>query len=142
MNQLNFSTGKITYIVNGNCEISFNPSDAEFAGKLFDVFSSFAQKYEKTEHENIKCDPEEVFTVLKERDKWMRTEIDTLFGEPICDKIFGNMSVCALADGLPIWANFMLSVIDEIDKVITNEQKKTNPRVQKYMQKYDKRKSK
>lgn len=43
MNQLNFSTGKITYTVNGNCEISFNPSDAEFAGKLFDVFSSFAK---------------------------------------------------------------------------------------------------
>lgn len=137
MSQLNFNTGRLTYIVNGNCELSFNPSDAEFAGKLFDVFSSFARKYEKAEH-----DPEEVFSALKERDKWMRTEIDNLFGEPICDKIFGNMSVCALADGLPVWANFMLSVIDEIDKGITNEQKKTNPRVQKYMQKYNKHKRK
>ena len=72
----------------------------------------------------------------------MRTEIDNLFGEPICDKIFGNMSVCALADGLPVWANFMISVIDEIDKGITIEQKKTNPRVQKYMQKYNKQKRK
>ena len=139
MNQLNFSTGKITYTVNGNCDISFNPSDAEFAGKLFDVFSSFAKKYEKPVQENP--NPEYVFSVLKERDKWMRSEIDNLFGEPVCDKIFGDMNACSLADGLPVWANFLLAVIDEIDQGITNEQKKTNPRVQKYMQKYDKHKN-
>ena len=142
MGRLNFNTGRITYTVNGNCEISFNPSDAEFAGKLFDAFSSFARRYEESEHEGTRHDPEDVFSALKERDKWMRTELDSLFGEPICEKIFGNMSVCALADGLPVWANFMLSVVDEIDKAITDEQKKTNPRVQKYLQKYNKQKAK
>lgn len=140
MSQLNFNTGRTTYTINGNCEISFNPSDAEFAGNLFDVFSSFAKKYERSEQENP--NPEEVFSALKEWDKWIRSEIDSLFGEPICNEIFGDMNVCSLADGLPVWANFLLAVIDEIDQVITNEQKQTNPRVQKYMQKYAKHKKK
>ena len=141
MNRLNFNTGRVTYTVNGNCEISFNPSDAEFAEKLFDVFSNFAKKYEQAD-KNPEHDPADVFFVLRERDKWMRSEIDNLFGEPVCDKLFGNMSLCALADGLPVWANFMLSVIDEIDQAITKEQKETNPRVQRYMQKYSKHKKK
>ena len=46
------------------------------------------------------------------------------------------MSIYAIADGLPIWANLMLAIIDEFDASFVAEKKKTNPRIQKYTKKY------
>ena len=62
----------------------------------------------------------------------MRDMIDGLFAKPVCADLFGTMNVYALADGLPVWCNLMLAVIDQIDTSFAAEQKKTNPRIAKY----------
>ena len=84
-----------------------------------------------------KCgDRVEIFNIADRRDKEMREIIDGLFEEPVCDSIFGSMNLYALADGLHIWVNFLLALMDETDSAFAREQKATNPRIQKYTAKY------
>ena len=42
----------------------------------------------------------------------------------------------AMADGLHVWTNFLLALMDETDSAFAREQKATNPRIQKYTAKY------
>ncbi|MBQ9720270.1 MAG: hypothetical protein IJV64_06200 [Oscillospiraceae bacterium] len=64
--------------------------------------------------------------------------IDGALGAGCCAAVFGTMNVYALAKGLPVWANLLLAVIDEIDTTFAREQKATNPRLEKYLKKYRK----
>lgn len=57
-------------------------------------------------------------------------------GESRDAAVFGTMNVYALADGLPVWCNLMLAIIDEMDSSFAREKKASNPRVQKYLAKY------
>ena len=80
----------------------------------------------------------EIFEIARLRDTEMRELIDGVFGRPVCAELFGDMNVYAMADGLPVWCNFLLAVMDEIDTTFAREQKLTNPRIQKYTAKYHK----
>jgi len=139
MNTLNFETGVVTYSVNnGACEISFNPTDSAFVEKLFNAFDALDKKQEayKAEIERV-ADKREIFEIARKRDAEMREIIDGIFG-PVSNSLFGDMNVYALAGGLPVWCNFLLAVIDEIDTAFAREQKATNPRIAKYTAKYHK----
>lgn len=138
MKELNFDTGLVTYIVNGKCEISFNPADVAFVDRLFKTFDGLAQRQDHAEIEKQEVSGADLFALAEQRDKYMREQIDSIFGEPVSDSIFGNMSVYALAGGLPLWCNFLMAVIDEIDEAIQEEQRAASPRVDKYMAKYAK----
>ena len=111
----------------------------EFAQKVYDTFDSLdkKQEYYKEEVKKI-AGTAKIFDFARERDAEMRTMIDGVFGSPVCDAVFGKMNVYALADGLPVWCNLMLAVIDELDSSFSREQKMTNARVQKYTSKYHK----
>lgn len=135
MNTLNFDTGVKTFSVNGKCEVSYNPTDAAFAERLCGTFDALQEKYEAAKE---KAAGDNVFAVMRELDAEMRRDIDGIFGVPLCDSLFGSMSLWALADGLPVWMNFLLAIIDTIDPAIVAEQKKTNPRLEKYTAKYAK----
>ena len=69
----------------------------------------------------------------------MRDMIDGLFETPVCAALFGTMNVYALADGLPVWANLMLAVLDQVDTTLTQEKLRTNPRIQKYTERWAKK---
>lgn len=138
MKELNFDTGLVTYMVNGKCEISFNPADVAFVDRLFKTFDGLAQRQDHAEIEKQEVSGADLFALAEQRDKYMREQIDSIFGEPVSDSIFGNMSVYALAGGLPLWCNFLMAVIDEIDEAIQEEQRAASPRVDKYMAKYAK----
>ena len=84
-------------------------------------------------------DRAKIFDLMRERDKEMRELIDGVFDAPVCAMLFGGMNVYAMASGLPVWANLMLAIMDEVDTAFAREQKATNPRVQKYMAKYHKK---
>ena len=139
MNTLNIETGLVTFSLNGKCEVSFNPTDSEFVERLFDAFDYLDSKQEayKAEIERV-ADKKRIFEIAKERDKEMREILDGVFGVPVCDALFGNMNVYALANGLPVWCNLMLAVMDEIDTTFAREQKATNARINKYTAKYHK----
>ena len=134
MDALNFQTTRKTYTVNDGEKISFDPTDINFVNRLF----ALMDKLEKRQNENAPEDHTEVFTAAARMDAEMRAEIDAVFDEPICDKVFGKTNVLSPAGGLPVCMNFLLAVIDEIDVAVETETKHS-PRVDAYIQKYEKK---
>lgn len=142
---LSISTGLKSYDItdeNGEtkCTVRFNPTDPGFAQQLYDAFSNL-DKQDEQYHQRIaeEKDAAKIFEVAREMDAEMRQTIDGLFEPGTCQAIFGNISVYAWADGLPLWANFLLSIMDEMDDALAREKKASDPRLQKYMKKYGKK---
>lgn len=140
MKELNFESGLVSYSLNGKCEVSFNPTDSNFAERLFSAFEDLDKKQEsyKAKVEKM-ANKREIFDFARERDAEMRDVIDGIFEAPVSEAVFGNMNVYALAGGLPVWSNLLLAIMDEIDTTFAREQKATNPRLAKYTAKYQKR---
>ena len=139
MAELKFETGVVEFDVNGKTKISFNPTDSALVEKLFNAFDSLDKRQEayKAEVERT-ANKREIFDTARTMDAEMRETIDGIFEHPVCADLFGSMNVYALANGLPVWCNFMLAVMDEVDTTFAREQKATNPRIQKYTAKYHK----
>lgn len=139
MNTLNFSTGVVTFSVNDKAEVSFNPTDMYFAERLFTAFNELDKKQDAYKAEvSRESDKRKIFDIARRMDKEMREMIDGIFQKPVCEDIFEGMNVYALSDGLPVWSNFLLVVMDKTDSTFAQEQKATNPRIQKYLAKYHK----
>lgn len=139
MKELNFESGVETFNINGKVEVSFNPTDSNFVERLYNAFEDLDKKQEKYRAEVEKiANKKEIFEYARERDEEMRSIIDGLFGVPVCDALFGDMNVYAMSQGLPVWCNMMLAIMDEIDTTFSREQKATNPRITKYTRKYGK----
>ena len=137
MKELLFDTGLVTYKVNGSCEITFNPGDIGFVNKLFDLFDRLSGRQETAEKKsNEEISAQDLFELTGQWDAEMRADIDGLFGEGVSKALFPEVSVFALAGGFPLWANFCMAVIDEIDGNLAQEEQKARARVDKYMKKY------
>lgn len=134
-----FDSGLVEYNLNGKCKVVFNPTDMAFIERIFDVFDALDAKQESYRAEIDGKDGKEVFDLARQMDAEMREMIDAVFGDNICDPVFGDMSVYAVANGLPVWANLMLAIMDEMDSAFAREKKLTNPRIQKYTQKYNRK---
>lgn len=139
MNELNFETGVLTFSVNGNAEIHFNPTDPQFVGNLYKTFQELKNQEEtyRAELEKVQGS-DKIFDFCMQKDKEMRDAIDACFDEPVCSKVFGHLNVYAFAGGFPIWANFVLALFDIIDKYGDAEEKAMNEKVKYYMNKYKK----
>lgn len=139
MAEIRFETGVVSFSVNDTVEISFNPTDSEIVEKIYSTFDELDKKQDAYKAEVERCaNKREIFDIARRRDLEMREMIDNLFGKPICTQLFGSMNVYALADGLPVWCNLMLSIIDQIDTTFSRQQKLTNPRIKKYTERWKK----
>ena len=139
MKALNFEVGKVSYSLNDKIEVSFNPTDSEFIERLyatFDKLDSEQEEYQK-KIESL-SEPKEIFAFIRGKDKEMRALIDSIFDAPVSDAVFDTMNVYAMAGGLPVWANLLFAIMDEVDGGFTREKKATSPRVEKYLEKYKK----
>ena len=137
MKTLNFDTGVETFKVNDTAEVSFNPTDLSFGERLFSTFDALDKKQASYRAEVSRLgDKRKVFDLARRMDQEMREMIDGIFQKPVCCDVFGDMNVYALSDGLPVWANFLLAVMDLTDSTFAQEQKATNPRIMKYTAKY------
>lgn len=134
MGVLDFQSTRKTYTVNGGEEISFDPTDIGFVNRLFELM----ERLEKRQNEDNSQDQRDVFAKAVQMDAEMRAEIDAVFGEPVCHKVFGKTNVLSPAGGLPVCMNFLLAVIDEVDAA-SEAETKHNPRVDAYIQKYEKK---
>lgn len=139
MKELSFETGLVTYSLNGAVQVTFNPTDSTFVESLFKTFDALDTKQDayNSEIDNA-SDKREIFDLARKYDAEMRAMIDSILNQPVCDALFGSMNVYAMADGLPVWANLLLTLMDEINTAFAREQKATNPRLQKYLDKYHK----
>lgn len=139
MTELTFNTGRRAFNINGVVEVSFNDTDVDFVERLYSVFAKLDEKqdYYKT---RVQTTPDgEIFSLMRDLDSDMREELNGLFETDVCTPLFGRMNVFALADGLPLWANLMLCIMEQVDAAYSREQKAINPRVQKYTAKWQKK---
>ena len=140
MQTLNFSTGLITYSVNGQCELRFNPTDSAFVERVYHTFETLdGKQVEYQRRVEAAAGTREIFTIARELDGEMRALLDETLGTGVCAALFGAMNVYALADGLPVWSNLLLAVLDVVDAGFADERQKTDPRVAKYVSKYKKK---
>lgn len=140
MTELNFGLGLKSFNINGQVEIAFNDTDWDFIERLWNVFYSLDDKtdYYKKKVETI-ADNKEAFAFMRSVDKEMRDEINCLFGKDVCTPLFGQMNVFAFDNGLPVWTGFLLLIIDQCNDAFSREQKATNPRIQKYTAKWQRK---
>lgn len=139
MKELNINTGLVEYKLAEGCTVLINPTDSEFAGKLLSTYDVLeAKQTEYTEVLKTEKDSRVVFEKARQINHEIREVINDLFGKDICTPICGTMSIYALADGMPIWANILLVFIDEMTDVLDDEQKKSKARISKYTKKYHK----
>ena len=66
----------------------------------------------------------------------MRALLDGLFDKPICGELFGDMNVYALAGGLPVWANLLLALIDEMGESFEEQRQLADPALARHLAKY------
>ena len=131
-----FDSGLVEYNLNGRCKVVFNPTDMAFIERVFEVFDTLDEKQESYRTAIDSKDGKEVFDIARRMNEEMRELIDGVFDTDVSSALFGEMSVYAVANGLPVWANLLLAVMDEMDSAFAREKKLTNPRIQKYTQKY------
>lgn len=139
MTELNF-TVKQEHRING-VPVFFNPTDMSFAEKLYNTFDAaenIQNDYKKKSADA--AEPEQVFALMRELDTNIRFLIDTLFDDNVSGRIFGAVNVYALSDGLPLWVNLFMSIIDLMDDTFTAEKEKGDPRLAKYREKYKQKK--
>lgn len=140
-NIIQFNTGAVEYDINGT-KVLINPTDLAFVERVFNTFDTMDKMQEEYQASIDKAgnDAEALFAVYREMEDKMRGLVNEVFDEPdICGSLFGRVSVFALSDGLPLWANLMLALIDEMDTAFAREKKLTNPRIKKYTAKYQMR---
>lgn len=136
---LTFDTGVVEYDINGAATARFNPTDAEFVDRLYRTFTELDAKQEEFQARvgEIGEDGDAMFAYARERDREMRATIDSLLGEGVADALFPDMNCYALADGLPAWINLMFAIAEEVERAYSAEQKRTDPRMRAYGDKYD-----
>ncbi|MBQ6566342.1 MAG: hypothetical protein IJL80_04740, partial [Treponema sp.] len=81
---------------------------------------------------------EEVFPLAKSLDARMRGLLDEFFGVPVCEPLFGSMNLFASAGGLPVWANLLLALSEEVESAMQGELTAREARIAKYTAKYKK----
>ena len=138
MKQLNFSDGLEEYSLNGRVTVRFNPTDASFLERLAELFSKLDALQEEVSALQETTPEEEVFPLAKSLDGRMRDLLDGFFGQPVCEPLFGSMNLFASAGGLPVWANLLLALTEEVEAAMQGELSAREARVAKYTEKYRK----
>lgn len=139
MNALSFGSGVKTYTVNETCEISFNPASSQFAQKLLDTVDRCQQVMDETKKKQaaVEADKAAVFELAAEQDGKISEHIDSLFGPGKSAQLF-TWGPTAWSDGLPVWLNFCMAILDEVAQNVTQQQGQASERMQEYMKKYEK----
>ena len=135
MKELNFDLGLNEYDLGGKVTVRFNPTDVSFLEKLSESFATLDRIQEEVKREEI-SDEKDVYNLAKNLDTRMREIIDALFGMDVCTPLFGEMNLFASAGGLPVWANLMLAIADEVQDSMDSELKHREARIRKYTEKY------
>ena len=137
MRELKFSDGLEEYRLNDRVTVRFNPTDVGFLEKLshtFEQLDSLQDEVRKS-RDSI-TDDREVFPIARELDAKMRGVINELFGDDVCTPLFGSVNLFASSGGLPLWANLLLAITDEVQSAMQGELDAREKRIAKYVEKY------
>ena len=139
MKSLSFSDGNQDYRLNDRVMVRFNPTDMNFLERLSRAFEQLdaLQEEVRATKERI-TDDREVFPIARELDGKMCGILNDLFGKEVCEPLFGGMNLFASSGGLPVWANLMLALTDEVQSAMHGELAAREKRIAKYVEKYQK----
>lgn len=137
MEKLNIDLGIKEYELCDGLTISFNPTDMELLNKIMECFQEL-QTEEETRRDRIAkiTDYKEMYEEYAEMDRLFREKLNDLFGKDICTPLIGDINIYARGNGLPIWANIIIAIIDEFDDSIKEQDKIGKARIDKYTKKY------
>ena len=138
MKSLSFPDGLEEYSLNGRVTVRFNPTDASFLERLSELYSRLDALQEEVSALQESTPEEEVFPLAKSLDVRMRDLLDGFFGQPVCGPLFGSMNLFASAGGLPVWANLLLALTEEVESAMQGELSAREARIAKYTAKYKK----
>ena len=136
MGALNYTAGKREYTLPGGGVIYFDPCDSEFANKIILAIRN-CQEIHKRFPDHVMTDLDAQLLCIQQINNDIRKEIDNVFGDQIADKACCGSSPISISDGLPVWLNFLMAVIDEIDANMPEGEKRSRARVQQYVDKYN-----
>lgn len=135
---IRFDTGVKEFTLNDAVTVRFCPTDMNFVETVYRAIEALDAKQEEYQQTLSKLDNgAEVFDFARKIDAEIREEINAVFGTDVCTPVFGAMSVYSIADGFPVWANLLFAIIDMFDGEFAEQKKKRNPRIQKYVDKYN-----
>ena len=137
MRELKFSDGLEEYRLNDRVTVRFNPTDVGFLEKLSHTFEQLDQLQDEVRKSRDSItDDREVFPIVRELDTRMHDVINELFGDDVCTPLFGSVNLFASSGGLPLWANLLLAITDEVQSAMQGELDKREARIAKYVEKY------
>ncbi len=139
MAKLEFAKGVKSFELDGGQVISFSPTDVRLVQRIYAAIEKLDKEQEDYEHTgNDAEDMAAFFEYVEKMDQKMQEAIDGIFGVHIDRAAFGGASLYSLAEGLPLWANFLFAVLDEMEVEFSNNQNLRNSRLQKLASKYKK----
>ena len=77
-----------------------------------------------------------MFPIVRELGTRMRDVMNELFGDDVCAPLFGSVNLFASSGGLPLWANLLLAITDEVQSAMKGELDQREKRIAKYVEKY------
>ena len=141
---LTFDDGIVEYDINGKATARFNPTDTAFIERMWNAISDLENEQEQLQAEvdeigEIEDDlerGERMLAYINKRDADMRKTIDGLVGEGVADALFPDMNCYAVAEGVPVWVNFMFAIADEVYDTLSKSEEQAKPRLNSYSEKY------
>ena len=94
-----------SYSLNGTVTVKFDPDDEAFIGRLH----SSIDELERLQAHHFEGGLDQFVQTVRS----MREILDSLFGTPICDPLFGDIRPGALAGGSPLWRNLLCAVMTQ-----------------------------
>lgn len=142
MPNLQVNLGVEEYSLNDRVTVSFNPTDMAFTERLTKAFEELEALQEKARDLVAAIDgddPRPLFQELRAIDAGMRRAVDRLFDQEVADALFRDVRLYAASEGLPVWNNLLLALVDEIDAAYRREKKAMDARIKKYTEKFEKK---
>ena len=137
MKSLSFSDGFEEYRLNDRVTVRFNPTDVGFLEKLSHTFEQLDSLQDEVRRSRDSItDDREVFPIVRELDAKMRDVMNELFGDDVCAPLLGSVNLFASSGGLPLWANLLLAITDEVQSSMSTELAAREKRIAKYVEKY------
>lgn len=136
MEKITIETGEREYSLNDRCTVRFNPADPQFADRLYTAFDELRARQDERDAAAEKMTARERFDYLRKLDAEMRETIDGVFEQPVCAALFPNISVYAAAGGCPVWLNFVLAIMNELEESVKREKELHSGKLAKYTKKY------
>lgn len=136
MNNINFDDNVKEITINGDANrvIRFNASDFSILSRFDEAMKHFADIDKELKKLKISKanDWDSIVKMINFADERLKAETDYIFGYPVADAVFGNMSPMAPVKGKTIFENFIESAMQYIADTIKEEKKASNERVTKY----------